>query len=122
MAKPFNIPIETKKAVLEFYSICNPDFDQSLCEYMKQHNLMHLIGKRGKKATKGEVALRKQVEHYQKKLKDAKYLRSELASNGFDATPTSSASSKPLQSNYNVYTKDTVTAVIDATVSPTPDE
>ena len=31
--------------------------------------------------------------HHQKKLKDAKYLRSELASIGFDTTPTSSPSS-----------------------------
>ena len=97
------LPIKTKKAILAFYLAYDPNFDQTLCEYMKRHDQMDLIGYRGRGATKYEAGLRKQVEYYQRKLKNAEYLRKELARNGFNtcagkefdqqATPTSSPSS-----------------------------
>ena len=108
MTKPFSMPKETKKAVLAFYSMYYPSYDHTLCGYMKSLNQMDLIGYRGNDATKYEVGLRKQVEYYQKKLKNAEYLRNELARNGFNtcagkefdqqATPTSSPQSPPTPS------------------------
>ena len=62
--------IETIKAILEFYSRYNNDFGQTLCNYMKKQNQLHLIEKRGKSSSKGAEVLRKQVEYYQKKLKE----------------------------------------------------